>query len=316
MGISPSDKIYIAGHRGLMGSAFVRMFESSGYGNLLLRSREELDLRDREPVRDLFSKNRPDIVVIGAGCVGGIQENLDHGFELLRDNLLVQTNIILSAQEFGARKVVYLGSSCMYPRVASQPMAEETLLSGKPEESSLPYAMAKLAGLHLCLAYNRQNPGKVFLPVIPNSTYGPNDDFSPGKGHVLSALITRFHEAKSTGVEKVVLWGTGSPRREFIYSDDVASAVLHLLEKNPDLEFPANIGVGEDVSIRELAEMVRSAIGYEGAIQWDTSKPDGAPRKLLDSSRFLKTGWNPTVSLREGIEKTYRWFLEDKEARS
>lgn len=316
MGISRQDTIYVAGHRGLMGSAFVRVFQTAGYRNLLTRTRSEIELKEPESVRRFFSDHRPDYVVLAAGRVGGIQENLDHGFELLRDNLLVQTNVLLAAQEFGAKKVVYLGSSCMYPRVAPQPMPEDSLLSGRPEESSLPYAMAKLAGLHLCLAHNHQLPGQKFLPFIPNSTYGPNDNFSPGSGHVLSALINRFHEAKEKGADHVTLWGTGSPRREFVYSDDVASGVLHVLEKEPEVDMPANIGVGDDVSIRELAELVRDVVGYQGVIQWDTSKPDGAPRKLLDSSKIFRTGWRPAVPLRAGIEKTYRWFCEDKEERA
>lgn len=307
--ISRSASIYVAGHTGLIGSACLRELEKAGFRNILTRPRHDLDLREQGPVRDFFRKEKPEIVILGAGRVGGILENTRHGFELMRDNLLIQTNVFLAAEEIGVRKVVYFASSCMYPKSCSQPMKEEDLLTGKPEETSLPYAASKLAGLHMGLAYNRQNQKTIFLPLIPNSTYGFNDDFDPKTAHVLTSLIARFHDAKTEGQDAVVLWGTGSPRREFIYSDDVASAVLFLLDMDPDVELPVNVGIGEDWSIKDLAHMIREIVGYRGGILWDTAKPDGAPRKLLDSSRILKAGWKAKTSLEEGIRKTYDWYI-------
>lgn len=302
--------ILVAGGAGLIGSACVRVLSRKGYENVLAPSRVELDLSNRESVRDFFRKHSPEYVVMGAGRVGGIVENATRGFEMMRDNLVVQENLIHASIEFGVEKMVYFGSSCMYPKLSPQPMKEENLLSGKPEETSLPYAMSKLSGLFLCLSYNRQFGRDLFVPIIPNSAYGPFDDFDPKTSHVLSALVSRFHEAKEAKANEVVLWGTGSPRREFIFSEDIASAVLHLLERNPAIEYPVNIGSGSDFSIRELAETVKTIIGYEGTVSWDTSKPDGTPRKLLDSSRINNTGWTATTGLDEGVGKTYAWYLD------
>lgn len=307
--ISRTASIYVAGHTGLIGSACIRELEKAGFGNILTKSRTDLDLREMGQVRDFLKRKTPEIVILGAGRAGGILENTQHGFELMRDNLLIQTNVFLASEECGVHKVVYFASSCMYPKSCPQPMREETLLTGKPEETSLPYAAAKLAGVQMGLAYNRQNKKEVFLPLIPNSTYGPDDDFDPKTAHVLSSLIARFHDAKLEGRENVVLWGTGTPRREFVYSDDVASAVVFLLDKNPSIEFPVNVGPGTDWSIKELALLIRDVVEFRGDILWDATKPDGAQRKLLDSSRIMDAGWKTKTALEEGVRKTYDWFL-------
>lgn len=310
MGMTTRDHIYVAGASGLIGSACVRALDQAGFKNVLAPPRSTLDLFDREKVRTFFKEHRPDYVIMAAGRVGGIVENSTRGFDMMRDNLLVQQNLFESCIESDVRKSVFFGSSCMYPRLTQQPMKEEFLLSGKPEETSLPYAMAKMSGLHMGLAFNRQSGKTTFLPVIPNSAYGPFDDFDPKTSHVLSALLARFHEARRTGQESVVLWGTGSPRREFIASDDIASAVLFLLENDAAIDLPVNIGSGVDYSIRELAETIRNITGFSGRIEWDSSKPDGTPQKLLDSSRINGAGWMPKTGLEEGIKKTYAWYLD------
>ena len=310
MGMTASDRIYVAGASGLIGSACISVLGGVGYQNVLSPSREELDLFDAEKVRLFFETNRPEYVIMAAGRVGGIVENSTRGFDMMNDNLLIQQNLFHACIEFDVRKSIFLGSSCMYPRICPQPMQEEYLLSGKPEETSLPYAISKLSGLHLGLAYNKQSGKTLFLPVIPNSAYGPFDDFDPKTSHVLSALLSRFHEAKKTGQDEVVLWGTGSPRREFIASNDIASAVLFLLEKDPSIDLPVNIGSGVDYSIRELAETIRNITGFQGRIKWDTTKPDGTPQKLLDTSRINQAGWMPKTSLEEGIRRTYAWYLD------
>lgn len=310
MGMTASDRIYVAGASGLIGSACISVLGGVGYQNVLSPSREELDLFDAEKVRLFFETNRPEYVIMAAGRVGGIVENSTRGFDMMNDNLLIQQNLFHACIEFDVRKSIFLGSSCMYPRICPQPMQEEYLLSGKPEETSLPYAISKLSGLHLGLAYNKQSGKTLFLPVIPNSAYGPFDDFDPKTSHVLSALLSRFHEAKKTGQDEVVLWGTGSPRREFIASNDIASAVLFLLEKDPSIDLPVNIGSGVDYSIRELAETIRNITGFQGRIKWDTTKPDGTPQKLLDTSRINQAGWMPKTGLEEGIRRTYAWYLD------
>ena len=310
MGMTASDRIYVAGASGLIGSACISVLGGVGYQNVLSPSREELDLFDAEKVRLFFETNRPEYVIMAAGRVGGIVENSTRGFDMMNDNLLIQQNLFHACIEFDVRKSIFLGSSCMYPRICPQPMKEEYLLSGKPEETSLPYAISKLSGLHLGLAYNKQSGKTLFLPVIPNSAYGPFDDFDPKTSHVLSALLSRFHEAKKTGQDEVVLWGTGSPRREFIASNDIASAVLFLLEKDPSIDLPVNIGSGVDYSIRELAETIRNITGFQGRIKWDTTKPDGTPQKLLDTSRINQAGWMPKTGLEEGIRRTYAWYLD------
>jgi GDP-L-fucose synthase len=309
--MNPQSSIYVAGHTGLIGSAFVRELQASGYTNLLTRTHEALDLTDGPAVDRFFEANRPEYVVLAAGRVGGIQQNQSTPASFIDANLSIQLNVLRAAHEAGVKRLVLFGSSCMYPRECPQPMAETALLTGHPEPTSLAYAISKLAGVQLCLAYNQQYGGKRFIPVIPNSAYGPNDDFNPRTGHVLSSLMRRFHEAKLAGVGEVTLWGTGTPRREFIHASDIASAVIRLLTMEEiTLDLPINLGSGEDYSIRSLAEMLAKVVGYQGRLAWDTSRPDGAPRKLLDSSRLRSTGWTPTVELEQGLRETYDWFLK------
>jgi GDP-L-fucose synthase len=302
---------YVAGHKGLIGSAFIRHLERVGARDVLVRSRADLDLRDSGAVSRFFDEYRPNCVVLAAGRVGGIIENQTYPADFISDNLAIQLNVLQSAHRAGVQRLILFGSSCMYPRECPQPMPEEYLLSGKPEPTSLPYAISKLAGVHMCLAYNKQYGEKRFIPVIPNSAYGPNDNFDPNSGHVVSALIRRFHEAKINEVQQVTLWGSGSPRREFIHADDIALACVHLLGTDIDnLDLPLNIGVGVDYSILELAELIAGLIGYQGEILWDTSKPDGAPRKLLDSTRLLAAGWRAGTEFREGVRRTYEWYQQ------
>jgi GDP-L-fucose synthase len=302
-------RIYIAGHTGLIGSAIHRRVERAGM-HALFCPRAALDLTDGAMVERFFAEAQPDYVVLAAGKVGGIAENLAYPVDFLRENLTIQLNVLAAAQRARVEKLIFFGSSCMYPRDCPQPMAETALLTGQPEPSSLAYAVAKLAGLQMCLAYNQQYSAR-FIPVIPNSVYGPNDHFGPS-GHVLSALIQRFHEARLAGHREVTLWGTGTPRREFIHADDLAEACLALLARDTDsLPLPLNIGAGEDVSIRELATHIAAITGFAGEISWDTSRPDGAPRKLLDSSRMRDFGWTPRVTLEAGLRETYRWYQQN-----
>lgn len=303
--------IYIAGHEGLIGSAVVRRLEAEGHGRLVTRCRSQLELQDSRQVDEFFDATRPHYVVIAAGRVGGIIENQTFPADFMDENIAIQLNVLKAARRVGVKRLILFGSSCMYPRECAQPMAEEALLSGKPEPTSLPYAISKLAGTYLCLAYNKQDGETRFIPVIPNSAYGPNDNFDPKSGHVLSALMARFHQAKVAGAESVSLWGSGSPRREFIHADDIAGASLHLLRReSSDLALPLNVGVGSDVSIRELAELIAEVVGYKGHLDWDPTKPDGAPRKLLDSTRIRSLGWKPTVGLGEGLSTTYEWYAK------
>jgi len=311
--LSLNSRVFVAGHLGLVGSAFIRRFQADGYKNVITRDHESLDLCDANHVQTFFKEQQPEIVILAAGKVGGIVENKTYPADFITQNLLIQSNALRAAHLNHVKRLLFFGSSCMYPRECPQPMAEDLLLTGHPEPTSLAYAMAKLAGVQMCLSYNQQYGNRVFLPVIPNSVYGANDNFDPGSGHVLSALISRFHGAKVRADDQVTLWGTGSPRREFLFSDDLVSACLTLLQSaSPELEFPINIGPGEDISIKELAELTASVIGYQGKIEWDTSKPDGTPRKLLDSSRMKSTGWEAITSLRDGIRQTYEWYLKHK----
>lgn len=311
MPIDPTASVYVAGHRGLIGSAIVRGLRNAGFVNLLTRSRAELELTDATAVDRFFKEARPEYVVLAAGRVGGIVVNRDFPADFIAENLAIQLTVMHAAWRTGVRRLLFFGSSCMYPKQAPQPMAEELLLSGALEETSMAYAVAKLAGTETCLAFNRQHGGERFVPLIPNSVYGPNDDFNPGSGHVLSALITRFHAAKESGSDAVTLWGTGSPRREFLFADDLAQACLTLLGADlSSARLPLNVGPGDDVSIAELAETVAKIIGYEGRIEWDRSKPDGVPRKLLDSTRMRSLGWRPVTSLEIGIRATYAWYVE------
>jgi GDP-L-fucose synthase len=304
-------RIFVAGHRGLIGSAVLRRLRSEGYENLLLCDRSVLELTDTSAVDSFFEKERPEYVVLAAGRVGGIVENQTKPVEFLNTNLAIQLNVLKTAHRMGVQKLVLFGSSCMYPRECAQPMPETLLLSGKPEPTSLAYAISKLAGVQMCLAYNQQYGEKRFIPVIPNSAFGPHDNFDLKSAHVLSSLIRRFHEAKQSGAASVTLWGSGTPRREFVYVDDIADACLWLLTHDiTNLELPVNVGIGKDHSIRELAEAIAGIVGYKGKIEWDTSKPDGAPRKMLDSSRMLGLGWKPKVDLAEGLKRTYEWYLE------
>ncbi len=295
----------------MIGSAFVRHFTAAGFTQLILRDHEELELTNKLAVEAFFADQRPEIVILAAGKVGGIVENLTYPADFVTCNLEVQTNVIQSAHLHDAQRLLFFGSSCMYPRECAQPMAEGALLSGKPEVTSMAYAIAKLAGVQMCLAYNRQFGEQRFIPVIPNSVYGPNDNFDPQSGHVLSALINRFHSAVRAGDQILTLWGSGQPRREFIHADDLASA-CHLL-LNTDLsstELPINIGTGSDLAISELAQLIGDVVGYRGDINWDTERPDGTLRKLLDSSRIRALGWHPGISLESGIRQTYASFLE------
>jgi len=304
-------RVFVAGHRGLIGSAFVRRLESADDVEVVTRTRDQVDLRDPAGVRALFADARFDAVVLAAGRVGGIVENVTNPATFLEDNLAIQSNVLGEARRNGVRRVLFFASSCMYPRALDRAMAEGDLLTASPEPTSLPYAVAKLAGLQLCLAYNRQDGGSRFVPLIPNSVYGPNDNFDPQRGHVLSALITRMHEAQVSGAESVTLWGTGTPRREFVFSDDVSACGTKLLDADLDgVSFPLNVGSGVDIAIRDLAMLIAGVVGFRGRLEWDTTKPDGAPRKLLDSTRVHGLGWAPKVRLEQGIEATYRWYLE------
>ncbi len=308
-------KIYVAGHTGLIGSAFLRKLKSKGYSQIVVLSRSQLDLRSENCVERFFEETRPEYVFLAAGRSGGIVENNTYPADLMEENLTIQLNVLRAAQNARVVKLILFGSSCMYPRKCDQPMTEDILLSGKLEPTSLPYAISKLAGINLCLAYNKQYGVNRFIPVIPNSVYGPNDNFDPESGHVLSALISRFNDAKAQKTDSITLWGSGSPRREFIHSDDIVDACLHLLQQDiSELELPLNIGTGTDVSIKELAESIAKIVGYKGLINWDRTKPDGAPRKLLDSSRLSTMGWSAKIPLKEGLKETYKWYLSKLES--
>jgi GDP-L-fucose synthase len=303
-----SSKIYVAGHRGLVGSAVVRALERQGYKNLLLRTHAQLDLRDQLAVRRFFEAERPEAVIMAAARVGGIHANSTRPAQFIRDNLLIQDNVIDSAQSTGVRKFVFLGSSCIYPKLAPQPIKEDYLLTGPLEPTNEWYAIAKIAGVKMCQAYRREY-GFNAISLMPTNLYGPGDNFDLQNSHVLPALIRRFHEAKTRGDASVTVWGSGTPRREFLHVDDLADAILYLLHVY-DAEPIVNIGWGEDITIRELAELVLSVIGYTGRLIFDTTKPDGTPRKLLDVTRMTELGWRPTIPLKLGIETTYTWFTE------
>jgi GDP-L-fucose synthase len=303
----PFSSIYIAGHRGLVGGAMVRYFESRGQPNLIVRSRQHLDLRDSKAVRDFFSSTRPDAVLLAAAKVGGIQANNSFPVEFLLENLEIQNNVISASFEAGVKKLLFLGSSCIYPRLAPQPIHEESLLSGPLEPTNEPYAIAKIAGIKLCQAYCREY-GANFISAMPTNLYGPGDNFDLHSSHVLPALIRKAHEAKINNEPAFTVWGSGSPRREFLYVDDLADALAFLLE-NYDSPEVINVGCGKDVTIRELAEIVSEVVGFQGKLIFDQTKPDGTPRKLLDTTRLEKLGWTPRVSLRDGIEQTYQWCL-------
>ena len=306
-----NTRIFVAGHRGLVGGAIVKRLRAGGFDNLLLRGRDQLDLRDRGAVDAFFAAQQPEVAFLAAAKVGGIHANNAYPAEFLLENLQIQNNVIDAAYRHGAGKLVFLGSSCIYPKLALQPIREEYLLTGPLEPTNEWYAIAKIAGIKLCQAYRRQY-GFNAISLMPTNLYGPGDNFDLQNSHVLPALIHKFHEAKLRGDSEVVMWGTGTPRREFLHVDDLADAVVHLA-RTYESEDIVNIGVGEDVSIRELAELVGEITGYTGTIVNDTSKPDGTPRKLLDVSRLHALGWQAKIPLREGIEQTYRWFLEHRD---
>jgi GDP-L-fucose synthase len=304
-----SDKIFVAGHTGMVGSALIRRFESEGFTNLPKRDRSELDLADKDAVRDFFADEKPVVVILAAAKVGGIKANDDYPVEFLLDNLQIQNHVIHAAHKFGVRKLLFLGSSCIYPKFAPQPIPETALLNGPLEPTNEAYAIAKIAGIKLCQAYAREY-GTNFISAMPTNTYGPHDNFALETSHVLAALLRKAHEAKARGARELIVWGSGKPRREFLHVDDLASACLFLLEKYDSPEI-INVGCGEDISIRELAELICDVVGFDGELAWDTSKPDGTPRKLLDVTRLRNLGWQPTIPLRHGIGETYSWFVKN-----
>jgi GDP-L-fucose synthase len=304
-----SEKIFVAGHRGLVGSALIRRLAAGGFTNLLKPDRTQLDLFHEQAVRDFFAKERPAIVVLAAAKVGGIKANNDRPVEFLLDNLRIQNNVIAAAHESGVRKFLFLGSSCIYPKNAPQPITESALLTGPLEPTNEAYAIAKIAGIKLCQAYARED-GDNFISALPTNLYGPNDNFDLETSHVLAALLRKAHEAKTSRASELVVWGTGKPRREFLHVDDLASACLFLLE-NYDSPEIINVGWGEDISIRELAELICDVVDFKGKLAWDSTKPDGTPRKLLDVTKLRSLGWNPDIPLREGIARTYDWFLNN-----
>ena len=302
-----TDKIFVAGHRGMVGSALVRRFEAEAFSNVVTRERSQLDLTDESGVAKFFAEERPDIVIVAAAKVGGIKANNDYPVEFLVENLRIQSNVIRAAHENGVRKLLFLGSSCIYPKFAPQPIPETALLSGPLEQTNEAYAIAKIAGIKLCQAYCREY-GKNFISVMPTNLYGPNDNFDLETSHVLAALLRKAHEAKTRNDRNLVVWGTGKPRREFLHVDDLASACLLLLEKYDSPEI-INVGCGEDISIRELAELICDVVGFDGELAWDTTKPDGTLRKLLDVTKIRALDWKPVITLRDGINQTYDWFV-------
>jgi GDP-L-fucose synthase len=308
--MKPQDAIFIAGHRGMVGSALVRLLRARGFTNLLLRTRAELDLCDDAAVRAFYAKEKPAYVFVAAARVGGIWANATRPVEFLSQNLRIELNLIDGAYEAGVTKLLFLGSSCIYPKLAPQPLREEALLTGSLEPTNEAYALAKICGVRLCQAYAKQH-GARFISAMPTNLYGPGDDFDLELAHVLPALMHKFHLAKTQGAATVRLWGTGSPYREFLYVDDLAEACIFLMEnyESPEL---INVGFGEDLRIRDAAELVRKIVGFSGGIEWDSSKPDGTPRKLLDVSRIAKLGWKARIGLEEGLRSTYAWWLENQ----
>jgi GDP-L-fucose synthase len=304
--MNKNDKIYIAGHRGMVGSALVRKLKKSGYNNLIYRTFAELDLRRQEDVEKFFEEEKPEYVFLAAAKVGGIQANNTYPADFIYDNLMIEANIIHAAYKNNVKKLLFLGSSCIYPKFAEQPMKEEYLLTGSLEPTNEAYAIAKITGIELCKFYRKQYRCN-FISAMPTNLYGINDNFDLETSHVLPALIRKFHEAKINGEQEVVMWGTGKPKREFLYVDDLAEACIYLMN-NYSGEIHINIGTGEDIEIRELAEIIKGVVGYEGKIVNDLSKPDGTPRKLLDVSRLHDIGWKHKIDLEEGIERVYEWY--------
>ncbi|MGE6829703.1 GDP-L-fucose synthase [Priestia megaterium] len=304
------SKIYVAGHRGLVGSAIVRKLQEKGYNNLVYRTSAELDLRDKPQVDAFFAEEKPEFVFLAAAKVGGIVANNEYPAEFIHDNLLIQSNIIDAAYRNNVEKLLFLGSTCIYPKLAPQPLKEEYLLTGALEPTNEPYAIAKIAGIKMCESYNRQY-GTKYISAMPTNLYGPNDNFDLHTSHVLPALLRKFHEAKEGNAPFVEMWGTGTPKREFLYSDDLADACVFLMNTYEGNEI-VNIGVGEDITIKELGEKVKAVVGYEGDIQFDTSKPDGTPRKLVDVTKLNGLGWKAETALEDGLQKAYQWFLDNE----
>ena len=302
-------KIYVAGHKGLVGSAIVRAIESDGKHTWIGQTKSELDLLNRKAVFDYLAREKPDAVVIAAAKVGGIHANDTYPVEFLSENLQIETNLMDASHAAAIPRLLFLGSSCVYPKLSPQPIKEEYLLTGELESTNEAYALAKISGLKLIQAYRKQY-GHKWISAMPTNMYGPGDNFDLENSHVLPALIRRFHDAKTSGSSSVSLWGTGSPKREFLHADDLGRACLFLLE-NYDDNVAINVGVGQDISIKELAELIRTTVGYQGDVIWDSSKPDGTPRKLLDVSRITSLGWKPEISLQDGIRSTYSWYLEN-----
>ena len=310
--MTANPRIFVAGHRGLVGSAILRRLERDGHQQILTATREQLDLREQSAVNYWFKANRPDDVYLVAGTVGGIMANSTRPAEFIYDNMMIHATVVHAAHLYKVRKLLYLGSSCIYPRECGQPMTEEALLTGALEPTNEAYAIAKIAGIKLCEAYRRQY-GDDFISAMPTNLYGPNDNFDLASSHVLPALIRKFHEARIAGQPEVVIWGTGTPRREFLHVDDLADACVFLMAHYGDSRH-VNVGTGEDLSIRELAEMIRDVVHPTATLSFDTTKPDGMPRKLLDVSRLHALGWRHRIVLRDGVESTYRWFLENSGA--
>ena len=309
--MNKSDTIFVAGHQGLVGSAIVRRLRRAGHENLLLCTRAELDLRDARAVDAFMQTRRPQYVFLAAARVGGIQANSAFPADFIRDNLQIQTGVIDAAWRHGVRKLLFLGSSCIYPRLAPQPMKEEYLLTGPLEPTNEWYAIAKIAGIKMCQAYRRQH-GFNAISAMPTNLYGPGDNFSLEGSHVLPALLRKAHEARLAGQHTLGVWGSGTPRREFLHVDDLADALLFLM-RNYESESLINVGCGTDLSIRELAHMVAETVGFRGTLEFDATRPDGAPRKLLDVSRLRQLGWSPSIELRAGLEQTYQWYLANEE---
>lgn len=305
------SKIYVAGHRGLVGSAIVRELQKKGYTNIIGKTHKELDLMDSVAVEGFFKEEKPEYVFLAAAKVGGIYANSTYPADFIYENLQIQNNVIGNAHKYGVKKLMFLGSSCIYPKMCPQPIKEEYLLSGYLEETNEAYALAKISGLKMCQYFNKQY-GTNFISVMPTNLYGPYDNFHPENSHVMPALIRRFHEAKVNNAEEVVVWGSGTPLREFLYSEDMADACIYLMENYEGNDF-FNIGTGKEITIRGLAELIKEVVGYEGEIVWDSTKPDGTPRKLLDVSRLESQGWKYKMELKDGIKEAYKWFMENVE---
>ncbi|MCQ2522750.1 MAG: GDP-L-fucose synthase [Lachnospiraceae bacterium] len=312
MDINKNDKIYVAGHRGLVGSAIVRNLESKGYNNIIYRTHQELDLMNQQAVNEFFAKEKPDVVVLAAAKVGGINANNTYPAQFAYENMQIQCNVINAAHENKVKKLLFLGSSCIYPKMAPQPIPEDALLTGPLEQTNEAYAIAKISGMQMCKYYKRQY-GDNYISCMPTNLYGPHDNYELSGSHVLPAMIRKFHEAKVNNAPTVELWGTGSPLREFLYVDDMADACVFLLE-NYDGEQHVNIGTGKEVTIKQLAEAVKEKVGFTGEIVWNKDMPDGTPRKLCDVTKLHNLGWNHKVDLEEGIELSYKWFVENYES--